>query len=142
MLAVPGVLAEVETYLRRNGPLEDACYYLLTQQHGDSTRIRVSSTMSKDLDQVWPPCTFAQVGGQWLAIRTAGCMPLPEPEATAELARRAPALRLLEGVIRKGPPDATGQREVDFSTLVLYDPEVLLLVVYRNRVVSKVISPY
>ena len=132
VLRLPVVATAIRAFMQQNLPDHAGLFYIDAVRHGDSTRIIVSSLVSRREVAALAPCALNRLNGQWVLVKAEECDHAASIDSLLE--QKVPHV-LVDNRTRRYQVQPGGDTTFFLPENVYYHPRVLTLVVFRNQVV-------
>ena len=132
ILRLPMVATAIRAFMQQNQPSHAGLFYIDAVQHGDSTRITVSSLVSRREVVALAPCALNRLNGQWVLVKADECDHMARIDSLLDQA--VPHI-LIDNRTRRYQVQPGDDTIFFLPGNVYYHPQVLTLVVFRNQVV-------
>lgn len=135
VLGLPAVDSVLRAYVQRNRARKSGVFYLDAVRRGDTTRLKMSSLVSRDEAADLAPCELVRLHDEWVLRKARDCAPAADLDS---LLRLVPEVVLAD--YRKSSMKYTvspaGDTVFVLPEVIFYHPDVLTVWVYKNKVVS------
>ena len=132
VLRLPVVASAIRAFMQQNQPGQSGLFYIDAVRHGDSTRIAVSSLVSRSEVVALAPCALNRLNGQWVLVKASDCNHTAHIDSLLD--QEVPHV-LVDNRTRRYQVQPGGDTIFFLPENVYYHPRVLSLVVFWNQVV-------